>query len=51
LGGLEYQSETVFTKRQVMELFEISDATVERDFSAHGDELKTNGYRLLREKN
>jgi len=48
LGGAAYQGDTVFTKQQVVEIFNISDATVERYLSTHGDELKTNGYFVLR---
>ncbi|MGL0817615.1 DNA-binding protein [Vibrio vulnificus] len=48
LGGVQFDGETVFTKQQVIELFDISDATVERHLSSHGDELKANGYTLLR---
>jgi hypothetical protein len=50
LGGLAYAGETVFTKQQVTALFDISDATVERYLAQHGDELKANGYRLLKGK-
>lgn len=48
LGGAEFQGETIFTKQQVMQLFEVSDATVERYIASHGEELKVNGYRLLK---
>ena len=48
LGGVQFDGETVFTKQQVIELFDISDATVERYLSSYGDELKANGYTLLR---
>lgn len=51
LGGVTFQGHTVFTKQQVMALFEVSDATVERYVSNHGEELKANGYQLLRGKN
>ena len=51
LGGVVFQGQTVFTKQQVMALFEVSDATVERYISNHGEELKANGYQLLKEKN
>ena len=51
LGGVVFQGQTVFTKQQVMALFEVSDATVERYISNHGEELKTNGYQLLKGKN
>lgn len=50
LGGVAYQEETVFTKQQVTSLFDISDATVERYIANHGDELKANGYKLLKGK-
>lgn len=50
LGGLAYEGQTVFTKQQVTALFDISDATVERYIAAHGDELRANGYMLLRGK-
>lgn len=51
LGGVVFQGQTVFTKQQVMALFEVSDATVERYISNHGEELKANGYQLLRGTN
>ncbi len=50
LGGVVFQGQTVFTKQQVMALFEVSDATVERYISNHGEELKGNGYQLLKGK-
>ncbi|MFT6925459.1 MAG: hypothetical protein ACJAZP_001039 [Psychromonas sp.] len=48
LGGVTFKGETVFTKQQVMTLFDISDRTIERYLASHGDELKSNGYFLLR---
>jgi len=50
LGGLSYQENTVFTKQQVMELFEISESTIEKYISSHSDELKSNGYQILKGK-
>ncbi|WP_181919962.1 hypothetical protein [Paraburkholderia sp. BL6669N2] len=50
LGGVAYQGEMVFTKQQVTALFEVSDATVERYIASHGEELKANGYELIRGK-
>lgn len=50
LGGAVFAGETVFTKQQVTLLFDISDATVERYIATHGDELRANGYTLLRGK-
>jgi len=48
LGGLSFEGETVFIKAQLMALFEVTDRTIERYLASHGDELKSNGYRLLR---
>lgn len=48
LGGTHFDGATVFTKQQVVALFNISDATVERYIASHGAELKANGYTLLR---
>jgi predicted nucleic acid-binding protein len=50
LGGVSYKGETVFTKQQVMGLFDISDATVERYIAANAEELRANGYSLIRGK-
>jgi hypothetical protein len=50
LGGVVHDGETVFTKQQVTELFDISDATVERYLASNGDELRSNGYVLLKGK-
>jgi len=50
LGGVVFNAETLFTKQQVTALFGISDATVERYISSHGEELKANGYRILKGK-
>jgi len=51
LGGISYQGETVFTKQQLIDLFDVSEATIERYISTHADELKANGYRLVKGKN
>ncbi|QIJ06599.1 DNA-binding protein [Shewanella chilikensis] len=48
LGGVQFNGEAVFTKQQVIELFEISERTIERYLSSHADELKNNGYQILR---
>ncbi|EMH1415415.1 DNA-binding protein [Morganella morganii] len=50
LGGVRFKNETIFTKQQVMDLFSISDATIERYISSYDAELRDNGYRLLRGK-
>jgi hypothetical protein len=51
LGGVAFEGETVFTKAQVMALYEVTDRTVERYLASHADELGSNGYRLLKGKN
>ena len=48
LGGLTFEGETVFTKSQVAELLEVDDRTIERYLASNGEELKKNGYRLLK---
>lgn len=50
LGGLPYDGESVFTKAQAAELFEVDDRTIERYLASHGNELSQNGYRLLKGK-
>lgn len=50
LGGLAYDGQTVFTKQQVTALFEISDATVERYIATYSNELRGNGYEVLKGK-
>lgn len=50
LGGLEFEGELLFTKQQLTEMYEVSDTTVERYIKNHGDELKNNGYQLLKGK-
>lgn len=48
LGGILFDGELVFTKQQVMDIFEIGDATIERYLSSHDIELKNNGYLVLK---
>lgn len=48
LGGIKYEGEQLFTKLQVAELLDVSESTIEKYLAAHGDELKANGYHLLR---
>tara|TARA_R110001599_G_scaffold295348_3_gene499520 strand:+ start:8495 stop:9508 length:1014 start_codon:yes stop_codon:yes gene_type:complete len=50
IGGQSFEGETVFTKQQIMDLYEISDATIERYLSSNGEELKSNGYTILKGK-
>jgi hypothetical protein len=48
LGGVLFESEMLFTKQQLAQIFDISDSTIEKYLAAHADELKNNGYHLLR---
>lgn len=50
LGGVIFKEETVFTKAQVMELYEVSDSTIEKYLVSHAEELKANGYTVLKGK-
>ena len=50
LGGVIFDEETVFTKAQVMELYEVSDSTIEKYLVSHAEELKANGYTVLKGK-
>lgn len=50
LGGLAFEGETVFTKRQVADILAIDERTIDRYLSSHGDELKGSGYRIMKGK-
>ena len=50
LGGVTFEGETVFTKAQVVALYNVSESTIEKYLVSHADELKVNGYTLLRGK-
>jgi hypothetical protein len=50
LQGTYYEDSILFTKQQLVQLFEISDSTIEKYLAAHGEELKSNGYAVLRGK-
>lgn len=48
LGGILYQDTLVFTKQQLADLLEISESTIEKYLNSYSEELKNNGYRVLR---
>ncbi len=50
LGGVAFDGETVFTKAQVMKLYEVSDSSIEKYLVSHAAELKANGYKVLKGK-
>lgn len=50
LGGLHFEGETLFTKVQVAEILDIDERTADRYLSSHADELKANGYHVVKGK-
>ena len=48
LGGLHYEEETIFTKAQVADILDVDERTVDRYLKQFADELKGNGYRILK---
>jgi hypothetical protein len=51
LGGIRYKGELVFIKQQVIDIFGISESTIEKYLATYDEELKKNGYQVLRGKN
>lgn len=50
LGGLQFEGETIFTKAQAAEILAVDERSIDRYLSGHDDELKANGYRVLKGK-
>lgn len=50
LGGLAFDGETVFTKQQAADILTIDERTIDRYLSGYVEELKSNGYRVLKGK-
>lgn len=48
LGGILYRGERIFTKQDLMDIFSVSESTIEKYIKSHGEELKNNGYRIIR---
>lgn len=48
LGGTYYEGELLFTKQQLVEIFGVSESSIEKYLASHSDELSTNGYAVLR---
>ena len=48
LGGILYEGEVLFTKQQLVEVFGVSESTIEKYLASHSDELSANGYTVLR---
>lgn len=51
LGGLEFEGDRWLTKQELVTLFDVSESTIEKYLASHTEELKANGYRLLRGNN
>jgi hypothetical protein len=50
LGGLEFDGDIFFTKLDLIELFGISESTIEKYLSGYVDELSNNGYQTIKGK-
>lgn len=50
LPALEFEGERYMTRRQVADLFEVDDSTIDRYLAANEAELRHNGYVLMRGK-
>lgn len=50
LGGLQFEGETLFTKAQAAEILDVDERTIDRYLNSHADELKANGYHILKGK-
>ena len=48
LGGFTYEDSIVFTKQQLVALFEVSESTIAKYLASHEEELKLNGYKVLK---
>nr|WP_281491835.1 DNA-binding protein [Wohlfahrtiimonas chitiniclastica] len=50
LGGVHWQDEAIFTKAQVAEILDVDERTIDRYIESNHEELKQNGYQILRGK-
>ncbi len=50
LGGLHIEGEAIFFKSHVAELLDVDARTIDRYLASHAEELKQNGYRVLKGK-
>lgn len=48
LGGTYYEGELLFTKQQLVEIFGVSESSIEKYLASHSEELRANGYVVLR---
>ncbi len=50
IQGIPFEGKTVVTKEQVAAFFEVTSRTIDNYIEHYGDELRQNGYELLRGK-
>ncbi len=50
LKGIEYKGKLVLTKEQIADFFEVTTRTIDNYLSSNSEELKKNGYAVLRGK-
>ena len=50
LEGMEYLEDTIFTKEQIANFFNVDIRTIERCVESNKEELEKNGYRILKGK-
>ncbi len=50
ITGIFFEGKKVLTKEQVASFFEVDIRTIERYIESNGDELRKNGYEVLRGK-
>lgn len=48
IQGLEFEGQTILTKEQVALFFEVTTRTIENYIDKYGEELRQNGYEVLR---
>jgi hypothetical protein len=48
LGGTYYEGELLFTKQQLVDIFSVSESSIEKYLASHSDELRSSGYSVLR---
>lgn len=48
--GRQFEGQSVFTKAELVQIFEVDERTIERYVANYGDELGKNGYQVLKGK-
>ena len=48
IKGIVFEHEIIFTKKQIVEFFEVDERTIERYLENNIDEIGKNGYEVLR---